>query len=778
MTGFAFYSCDDVVDNPAQDPAQSWNYSVSVKFSEFDFTGAPGTFAYQAPKTLYVFNEDMTPMGTITTDATPSFTNYVTYAGTLQGAIGNSLIIATKTGDDIAKQDGTIETIIDNAIVQMDTVLIKIYNANSGTLTTGSAKMENQTAIMNVGFDSWGGDSIITVSTDNVISGNVNEPAEKTYAFTLSNTISPNSFYVAVPSNGQEIDYTISSLTKNGELYGSTLEDITLTNGKINFKTGTTKFAIDRFRKGYDLTLRDRYYRKDLGWTGYRDFVLDTDGNNADVTLLIMQSGTAPIDSSGFYFRNPTLTPQNLELIVKDVNIKRGIELWNDNGGFNTVKGSIQNSNFQKNSRFQIYNGPTTLDLTLDNVKFTDNAYFQIPSGITTADITLVGENQMNDLQLYSKVNQKGAGTWTYKKLALGGALNYDNDSNPISVKEANNWTFDKDMTLEYLSLVDGATLNIADGVKFAVETESGSCINMEKFATLNIGKNAIVNATTKSGSVAYYLEYNAKMNIGEGAKINAKTGTNGYGMQLYEGSEVKVGENAIVNLTPNKNGYALYISNSSFTVGKNATVKAIGGAENTLGRGIYLYYSNSKKKTSVNIEEGATLEAYGIDYPAINVYNYVSDNDSIIINIAKGATLKAIGTGDQYNATTQGNGLKVNRGAIVIKGEGSLVATSESHEAISVYSNYSEPNFSDFIIDGATVEATGASGKAAIALTNDDYTTGKVSFKSGKLIATSGGTICISDNGAEAAKAKIGTADDTKFADAIEGNVRTITKK
>ncbi|MDO4984383.1 MAG: hypothetical protein Q4E48_01685 [Prevotella sp.] len=26
MTGFAFYSCEDVVDNPAQDPAQSWNY--------------------------------------------------------------------------------------------------------------------------------------------------------------------------------------------------------------------------------------------------------------------------------------------------------------------------------------------------------------------------------------------------------------------------------------------------------------------------------------------------------------------------------------------------------------------------------------------------------------------------------------------------------------------------------------------------------------------------------------------------------------------------------
>jgi hypothetical protein len=43
MTGFAFYSCDDVIDNPAggkQDPSNpnsSWTYEVSIKFADFVF---------------------------------------------------------------------------------------------------------------------------------------------------------------------------------------------------------------------------------------------------------------------------------------------------------------------------------------------------------------------------------------------------------------------------------------------------------------------------------------------------------------------------------------------------------------------------------------------------------------------------------------------------------------------------------------------------------------------------------------------------------------------
>ena len=107
MTGFAFYSCEDVVDNPAQDPAQSWNYSVSVKFADFDFNGAVDEnsvpYTYKAPTTLYVLNEENTLMGTITTDAAPAIGDYGTYAGTLTGSIGNNLIRVEFYSNDICR---------------------------------------------------------------------------------------------------------------------------------------------------------------------------------------------------------------------------------------------------------------------------------------------------------------------------------------------------------------------------------------------------------------------------------------------------------------------------------------------------------------------------------------------------------------------------------------------------------------------------------------------------------------------------------------------------
>lgn len=76
MTGFAFYSCDDVVDNPVQNDSAVWNYSVTVKFADFDFKGlvdpvSGEKYAYEAPKTLYVFNEELEPLGTIATNTPP-----------------------------------------------------------------------------------------------------------------------------------------------------------------------------------------------------------------------------------------------------------------------------------------------------------------------------------------------------------------------------------------------------------------------------------------------------------------------------------------------------------------------------------------------------------------------------------------------------------------------------------------------------------------------------------------------------------------------------------
>lgn len=67
MTGFAFYSCDDVIDNPAtgkQDPSNpnaTWTYEVGIKFAEFNswYADVDGESvdAWKAPSTVYVYNK-------------------------------------------------------------------------------------------------------------------------------------------------------------------------------------------------------------------------------------------------------------------------------------------------------------------------------------------------------------------------------------------------------------------------------------------------------------------------------------------------------------------------------------------------------------------------------------------------------------------------------------------------------------------------------------------------------------------------------------------------
>ena len=132
MTGFAFYSCDDVIDNPAQNDSTVWNCTVNVTFANFDFNGmgdpeSGEPYAFEAPKKLYVFNEQLEPLGTIATNTPPSAGATAKYSGNLCGVIGDNLILTTKTGTDYAKQDGTIKSVVENGIVQTAKVGIRLY---------------------------------------------------------------------------------------------------------------------------------------------------------------------------------------------------------------------------------------------------------------------------------------------------------------------------------------------------------------------------------------------------------------------------------------------------------------------------------------------------------------------------------------------------------------------------------------------------------------------------------------------------------------------------
>ena len=255
MTGFAFSSCDDVVDNPAQATTSVWNYSVSVKFA--DFTGL--TTPYQGPTTLYVFNEQMTPMGTITAEAAPAAGDYGTYAGTITGAIGDNLIIMTKVGDDLAKQDGTEKSAAENGIVQTAKVPIKIYNANSQKVTTAAAVMENTCAIVKLASNEVKGGDKVKITTK-----------DQSFDFTINSEFDPkvsDILYAAIPAiKADDKDITISTNSVDGFMRGVTLTSAAypLTNGKINDYTAT---AIPFEETGVDLTIWATKYRKDQNWS-------------------------------------------------------------------------------------------------------------------------------------------------------------------------------------------------------------------------------------------------------------------------------------------------------------------------------------------------------------------------------------------------------------------------------------------------------------------------------------------------------------------------------
>ena len=132
MTGFAFYSCDDRFDNPVaeqQDPTNpnaTWSYEVSVKFANYSNDGYKDVdgkkYTYTAPSTIYVYNKSFEKLGELTVTEPEEFPDSFTvadfdksykFAGKLQGAVGEELIIATLDNlDYISKQDGTQKSIM------------------------------------------------------------------------------------------------------------------------------------------------------------------------------------------------------------------------------------------------------------------------------------------------------------------------------------------------------------------------------------------------------------------------------------------------------------------------------------------------------------------------------------------------------------------------------------------------------------------------------------------------------------------------------------------
>lgn len=307
VTGFAFYSCDERFDNPVtqqQDPSNpnaTWTYEVSVKFSWFNtYNYDEKTYKFEAPNTLYVYNQKLQALGTITCDEEIDQDNYTAdsykFAGSLKGAIGDTLFVSTADLDWLAdKQDGTLENVYKNGIMQSAIVPIIVANETTGKIGTQSITLENKTAVLGCYMYLYGTgkETAVTVSSDNLCLPN--EEVNVTFA----KDVKPNEvFWVALPlTETKNATYKFKSTTEKGvEIFGG-LNNYGLWTGGVS-----TMYGLQMLPKVIDLKeVVDEY--------NYNGLDINIDG------ATITQSGEDPL-------------PFWLYIYSKDVTIK-GINFEN-----------------------------------------------------------------------------------------------------------------------------------------------------------------------------------------------------------------------------------------------------------------------------------------------------------------------------------------------------------------------------------------------------------------------------------------------------------------
>ena len=624
MTGFAFYSCDDVIDNPAQGDSTVWKCTTNVKFADFDFNGIPDPetsepYAFEAPKTLYVFNEQLEPLGTIETETPPAAGISAKYTGNLTGTIGDNLILTTKVGTDYAKQDGTLKSVVENGIVQTAKVAVRMYSPPNHELTTYDAKMENEVAIAHIEMGWLKADDEITITSENIAS------EDKSLTIKIGEDVNTSDLFVAIPTETSKgFDYSLSANKANGEVAGAKMEDLALEKGKINTLNKETMepYHVGQKVLGVDLTKYDAYMRssKDPNDAWYMNNINNGwipsywYGEGDDYSFIVTQSGEATLDSLSVNF----------------------------------------SGNIDKKAT-----------LTISNVRLGEDCYFEVQGG-ATFDITLIDENKFGKLNLNSPFAKKGTGTWKFEELNFGGNAYLDNDE--LIVAYAAEYTIDEDMNLAHLSVANGAKLTIADGKKVNVTNETGVAISLYR-ATLNLGKGAIIEAESKIKNTAVIRIENADLNIGENAIVNAQGPKDGYGLLIYNNSN------------------SSYNSKTNINIGKNATVNLIGGPEDVFGYGLYIE-NRRNATTNITLDEEAKMNATGIDRQGIYIYAYNNNatyEDKMAVNfkIAKNAMILADDTAAGYGFYGYVDGGKIN-----FDGEGTFKAKSNGSYGMYISGN------------------------------------------------------------------------------------------
>lgn len=491
LSSFAFVSCDEVIDNPAinsEASSQQWAYEVSVKFADFDFTGAPGgPYAYKAPKKIYVYNEAGIELGTLTTaDEMDDLTKFYKFAGTLEGTFADSLIISTLNGEEFAAQDGTIENIVDNSLIfQTAKVPVRNYSTAASVVYTANATLENLSAVVkfDLGFLEPG--DTITVEADNI-------PAQyKAMALVLSkkSTFNTNNVFLVVPTDATENDYTVLAKKQNSEIAKGTLDDITFTKGVMNYADGISlAFGVPFKVSTVDLTKWYAHNNKiNPNATGEQTYNIPA-SDGEEITLT--QSDPKALDSLDVSFSL----------------------------GSSTAKATIN----------------------LDNIKLGKDRLLTLREAEYT--INLIGDNEIGRLDLgpSTKCKTQGNGTLKYNELNMSDWW-YAPGNEP-------EFTIEKNIDLQRIYL-DNGKLTIAEGVTVNVSmSEEISPIDVQRNATLTLAKGAVLNVESKAKDLRAInldgLDWGGgswgghpTLTVGEGAKINVQGAKENTGLYIDGGT-------------------------------------------------------------------------------------------------------------------------------------------------------------------------------------------------------------------------------------------------
>ena len=277
MTGFAFYSCDDAIDNPVtgkQDPSNpnaTWTYEVSVKFDKAQtYWDGETQYKFEAPQTLYVFNQNREQLGVITCNEKIDQDNYAEdyykFAGTLKGAIGDTLIIGTIEDPSTwfgEKQDGTLATIFKNGILELAKAPIIVTNTSTGKIGTQNVKLQNCTFILGMLMSQYatGKEKYITITSDAIMI------PEKTMTVTFAEGVDlKDKFWVAYPIlKGINSQYFFKTTSEDGVDLFAKWDGSTLNPGEIDWiwwvnmwpKTIDLKKHVERFGNWIYISIDD-----------------------------------------------------------------------------------------------------------------------------------------------------------------------------------------------------------------------------------------------------------------------------------------------------------------------------------------------------------------------------------------------------------------------------------------------------------------------------------------------------------------------------------------